>query len=222
MKKSLVFALSVSASLGIAGALSADDSAMASSPTAAGAPAAAASTSATAAPSAAVAPNDAPGSLKAGNELLSQGKYADAVAYFNGIGEQVADHGKAKREPYRQLDLATAYLGLGQYQQAEQAASQAVALKKDLEPAWNDLASAQVNEGMRDKAMDTYKKGIAELTTAKLDHARLDANLKALQAAAGETSDASASASGTTTTAAPTAEAVPTGSTPSAAATVGN
>lgn len=183
-KKNLLLALVAGVSL--TGILRADDSAASSaSPSAATAAPAADSSTATA-----VAKNDAPGSLKAGKDLLDNGKYAEAVAYFEGIGEQVADNGATKREPYRQLDLATAYLGLGKYQEAEDAASKALAGKKDLEAAWNDLGSAQVNDGKRDDAIATYTKGIAELKADSADFDRLDANLKALQAAAGDDSAA--------------------------------
>jgi len=143
---------------------------------------------------AAVAKNDAPGSLKAGNALLDQGKYAEAAAYFEGIGEQDAANGKAKREPYRLLGLATAYLQLGKYAEAETAATQAVALKKDLAPAWNDLASAQVFQGQRDKAIATYTKAIADLKAAQVDTAKLEANLNAIQIEADKKKGAKAEA----------------------------
>jgi len=167
--------------------------------------------SATDTSTAAVVANDAPGSLKAGNRLLSAGKFDEAVAYFQGIGVQSADNGTAKREPYRQLGLATAYLGLGKYQQSEDAASQAIALDKDLEAAWQDLGVAQGTDGQRDKAIDTYTKGIAQLTADKVDAGRLQSNLDFLNAAkqksSGDsdatttpTTDASAPVSGTSAT----------------------
>ncbi len=181
MNKSLLLTLSACACLGLSGALRADAPAATSSTAATGSTAAAGA----AAPDASgVAKNDAPGSLKKGKALLDAGKYADAVAYFTGIGEQVADHGKAKREPYRQLDLATAYLGENDYANAEKAAQAALALNPDLEGAWNDLASAQVNSGDRAAAIATYQKGVAQLTKDGADHSRLDQNLQSLQAAA--------------------------------------
>jgi tetratricopeptide (TPR) repeat protein len=178
MKRNLFLAVVAGVALG--GVLKADDTSTAA---AAVSPSAAMADTTTAA----VATNDAPGSLKAGKDLLDEGKYDDAVTYFMGIGEQVAANGKTKREPYRQLDLATAYLGLGKYAEAEDAASKSIALDKDLEAAWNDLASAQVNDGKRADAMDTYTKGIAQLTADSVDYSRLSANLAALQAAAGIT-----------------------------------
>jgi tetratricopeptide (TPR) repeat protein len=180
MKRNLFLAPAIIAAVALGGVLKADDTGTAATSVS---PSAAMADTATAA----VTTNDAPGSLKAGKDLLDQGKYDDAVTYFLGIGEQVAANGKAKREPYRQLDLATAYLGLGKYAEAEDAASKSIALDKDLEAAWNDLASAQVNDGKRADAMDTYTKGIAQLTTDNVDFSRLSANLAALQAAAGIT-----------------------------------
>jgi tetratricopeptide (TPR) repeat protein len=180
MKRNLFLALAMIVGVALSGVVKADDTSTAA---AAVSPSAAMADTSTAS----VAANDAPGSLKAGKDLLDDGKYDEAVAYFTGIGEQVADNGKTKREPYRQLDLATAYLGLGKYAEAEDAASKAIALDKDLESGWNDLASAQVNDGKRSDAIDTYTKGIAQLTADSVDYSRLSANLAALQAAAGIT-----------------------------------
>lgn len=180
MKKHLF--LSLIAGVALSGVLRADDAASSASASTATASAAADTSTAATAAATPVAANDAPGSLKAGKDLLNAGKYAEAAAYFEGIGEQVADHGKAKREPYRLLDLTTAYLDLGQFDKAVDTANQALALKKDFEPAWNDLASAQANLGQRDKAIDTYTKGIAELTADKEDASPLQTNLTALQA----------------------------------------
>jgi tetratricopeptide (TPR) repeat protein len=176
MQKHLI--LSLAASFALAGLLRADDAAPASTTPAAASdvsPAADASADTT------VAANDAPGSLTAGKALLSAGKYAEAAAYFEGIGVQSADNGTTKREPYRLLNLSTAYLNLGKFKEAEDAANQAIALKKDLPGAWNNLGSAQANQGERPMAIDTYKKGIAELTADKADTSKLDANLKYLQ-----------------------------------------
>jgi tetratricopeptide (TPR) repeat protein len=197
MKNNLILALV--AGLSMAGVLRADDS----SATAASPSAATDSSAAAASPTAAtVAPNDAPGSLKAGKELLTDGKFEEAVAYFNGIGEQVADNGATKREPYRQLDLASAYLNLAKYQDAEDAANKAIALMKDLEPAWNDLGAAQVNSGNRADAIATYTKGIAQLNADNVDSSRLAENLKTLQIAAGITPTPTTADQSTTDTAA--------------------
>ena len=95
----------------------------------------------------------------------------------------------------------------------------------DLEAAWNDLASAQVNEGDRDKAIATYKQGVAQLDKDSADHSRLDANLQALQAAAGDTADSDSdqsAASASSPTAAAPAAAPASSPKANAAATVGN
>jgi len=182
MKSNLILAMV--AGLSLAGVLRADESAATAVSPSAATSSSAAADSGTAST---VAPNDAPGSLKAGKELLSDGKFQAAVDYFNGIGEQKSGAGATKREPYRQLDLATAYLNLAQYQQAEDAASKAIAIMKDLEPAWNDLGAAQVNSGDRASAIATYTKGIAQLNADGVDSSRLEENLKTLQLAAGMT-----------------------------------
>jgi tetratricopeptide (TPR) repeat protein len=174
--------LSLAACVALSGVARADDaSASAATPSAA---ATDASPTADAASNSPVAKNDAPGSLAAGKQLLNDGKFAEAAAYFEGIGEQVAANGATKREPYRLLDLSTAYLGLGKYSDAEDAASKATDADKDLAAAWNNLAAAQVNQGERDKAIDTYTKAIAQLQADKVDTTKLEANLAVLQAEA--------------------------------------
>jgi tetratricopeptide (TPR) repeat protein len=174
MKKHLL--LGLAACVAMSGVLKADDSsAAAASPTAAAAPASDASSNSV------VAKNDAPGSLAKGKELLGEGKFAEAAAYFEGIGEQVAANGATKREPYRLLNLSTAYLGAGKFKEAEDAASKATEMIKDNPSAWNNLAAAQVNQGMRDKAIDTYTKAIAQLKADKADTSKLEDNLKVLQ-----------------------------------------
>ena len=181
MNKHLLLALA--AGVAFAGVLKADDAAPAAT-TPAAAAATAAAPAADAKADTFVAKNDAPGSLKAGNQLLDAGKYEEASAYFEGIGEQSEANGKTKREPYRLLGLSTACLNLNKFKEAEDAASKGLDLKKDVAALWNNLASAQANQGERDKAIDTYTKGIAELQADKIDTTKLDANLKALQAAA--------------------------------------
>jgi tetratricopeptide (TPR) repeat protein len=207
--------LSLAAGFAMAGVLRADDAApAAASPAAAADTQAAASTDAKA--DTVVAKNDAPGSLKAGKDLLEAGKYAEAEAYFIGIGVQSADNGTTKREPYRLLNLSSAYLGDGKFKEAEDAAQQAIDLKKSLAAAWNNLGSAQANQGDRAKAIETYTKGIAELKADKEDTSKLETNLKYLQsledAKNGKTSDAagtSGSAAASTSPAAAAADASP-------------
>ena len=94
MKKHLL--LTLAASVALAGVVRAEEAKPA---VAAAKPAAAveAKPAAEAKAVAAVEKNDAPGSVKQGNRLLDEGKFEEAVAYFNGIGEQSS----AKREPYR-------------------------------------------------------------------------------------------------------------------------
>lgn len=165
MKKHLL--LTLAASIAFTGVVVAEEAAQA--------PAAAAPAAAEAKP---VAKNDAPGSLKAGNLLLDEGKFAEAAAYFEGIGEQTSN----KREPYRLLGLSTALVELGKYEEAAAAANKAVELKSDLSGAWNNLAAAQARDGKRDEAVATYGKAIAALKEKGADTAKLEANLAELQA----------------------------------------
>ena len=226
MKKHLLLTLAASAAL--AGVLRADESAPSAATGTAAAPAASAPAAAAPAASApaaadakastpaAVAKNDAPGSVKPGNQLLDAGKYAEAAAYFEGIGEQAAANGATKREPYRQLGLSSAYIQLGKFKEAEGAAQKALDLNKDLAAAWNNLASAQGNLEGRDKAIDTYTKGIAALQADKVDTSKLEANLAYLKSMDKKAAKAAAaSASGT---AAAPAAAAPAPASPAAAA----
>ena len=170
MNKNLL--LTLAASVALTGVLRADDAPAAATKTAA-APAAAA---------APVAKNDAPGSLKAGNQLLDQAKYAEAAAYFEGIGEQVASNGAAKREPYRQSSLSLAYLNLGKFDQAIAAGSKAVELNKGLTVGWSNLAAAYGASGQRDKAVEALTNGAAAVKAAGGDSSSLEAKLASLQA----------------------------------------
>lgn len=124
-----------------------------------------------------VAKNDAPGSLKKGNELLDQGKFAEAAAYFEGIGEQSSN----KREPYRLLGLSTALVESEKYEEAIAAAQKAVELKKDLSGAWNNLAAAQARSGKRAEAVATYEKALEALKGAGADTSKVEANLNELK-----------------------------------------
>lgn len=128
---------------------------------------------------AAVAKNDAIGSLKGGNALLSEGKFEEAVAYFEGIGEQSS----AKREPYRLVGLSTALVELGKFDEAIAAAGKALAISKNLAPAWNNLAAAYARNGQRDKAVSTYQEGIEAVKAEGGDTAKLEKNLADIEAA---------------------------------------
>ena len=124
-----------------------------------------------------VAKNDAPGSLKKGNELLDQGKFADAAAYFAGIGEQSS----TKREPYRLLGLSTALLETEKYEDAAAAAQKALDMKKDLSGAWNNLAASQARQGKRAEAIATYEKALEALKGAGADTSKVENNLTELK-----------------------------------------
>lgn len=172
MKKTLL--LTLAAGLVVSAGLRADDA----KPAAAAAPAkAVAAAPAKAEAAAPVAKNDAPGSLKKGNELLDQGKFADAAAYFAGIGEQSS----AKREPYRLLGLSTALLETEKFADAAAAAQKALDMKKDLSGAWNNLAAAEARSGKRAEAVATYDKAIEALKGAGADTSKVEANLNELK-----------------------------------------
>ena len=203
MNKQLL--LTLAATVALSGALRADDAAPAAASGTAAAPAAAAAATP-------VAKNDAPGSLKAGNQLLDSAKYADAAAYFEGIGEQSAANGAVKREPYRQNDLALAYLNLGKYDQSIAAANKAVELDKGLTVGWSNLAAAYGASGQRDKAVDALTRGVDAVKGAGKDSSGLEAKLKSLQdlIEAGKPkvqreADAKATATAASTAASPTA-----------------
>ncbi len=154
------------------------------------APAAAAEATQVTADTAAVAPkaepvakNDAPKSLKKGNALLDESKWAEAAAYFEGIGEQVASNGMKKREPLRLNNWALALINLGEFAKAEELAQKALDLKGDLAPAWNNLATAQANGGKRSDAVATLEKGIEAITAAGGDASKLESNLAGIKQA---------------------------------------
>ena len=178
--------LSTVAGLALVGVLSAEEAAKPAAAAAAKPAAAAEAKPATAKAEAAaeatpVVKNDAMGSLKAGKELLDAGKFAEAVAYFDAIGEQVADNGASAREPFRQLNLSTAYLGLEKYAEAGAAAQKAIDAKSGLAAAWNNLAASQVRSGKRADAVATYEKAIAAVKKKEGDTSKLEANLTELK-----------------------------------------
>lgn len=196
--------LTLAATLALAGGLRADETKTAAADAKGSTPAA-------------VAKNDAPGSLKAGNALLDQAKYADAEAYFTGIGEQVEANGKEKREPYRLNNLSLAQLNLGKYDDAIANASKAIALKPDLAAAYNNLSAAYAATSKRDLALETLNKGIEAVKAKGGDTSKLEANVKGIQdaieaskpkavreaeAKAKAAADAAAAMSGTAATAA--------------------
>jgi tetratricopeptide (TPR) repeat protein len=180
--------------------------AMMAKPAAAAADASASTTDAKAAPTP-VAKNDAPGSIMPGNQLNDDGKFAEAAAYFDGIGEQTASNGHKKREPWRLIGLAKAQIGLGKFDDAAATAQKAIDIDPKNGTAWNVLGSSQAQAGKREDAAATYAKGIDTLKAAGVDTAKLEANLAPIKAAldaakakadkaAGKT-DAAASMSGT-------------------------
>lgn len=149
------------------------------------APAAAATAAPAAAPAAAtIAKLDAPGSLKKGNALLDEGKYAEAAAWYEGIGEQVASKGNTKREPFRLNNWALAEIGLGNFEKAAELAQKSLHINSNNSSAWNNLASAQAQSGKRDKAIETINQGIESLKAAGADTSKLEANLVTLKDAA--------------------------------------
>jgi len=131
----------------------------------------------------AVAKKDAPGSLAPGNKLLAQGKFEEAWAYFDGIGEQLALNGHAKREPWRWVGLSTAELGLAKFSDAAQSAQKALDIDAKNAAAWNNLGLALSQDGKRQEAVDAYAKGIEALKGAGLDASKLEINKAMLQAA---------------------------------------
>lgn len=127
-----------------------------------------------------VAKNDAPGSLAAGKLLLDEGKYAEAAAYFEGIGEQVAANGAKKREPWRLNNWGLALLEAGQFDKAAEVATTLTEKNPEIGSGWNTLAAAQARGGKREEAIATYDKGIAKLTELGADASKLEANKAAL------------------------------------------
>jgi tetratricopeptide (TPR) repeat protein len=174
--------LAVAFALALPMALRADDAAPAAASGTAAAPAADASASTPTAKATPVVKNDAPGSITPGNQLNDDGKYADAIAYFQGIGEQTTSNGHKKREPWRLIGLATAEIGAGKFDDAAADAQKAIDIDPLLGTAWNDLGSALAQSGKRGDAIAAYNKGIAGLKAAGKDTSKLEANLAPLQA----------------------------------------
>jgi colicin import membrane protein len=195
MKKHLI--LAAAASLALAGVVRADEAAKpeaAAKPAEAKADAKAADSKAMAADAKAdakadkaeakpVAKMDKPGSLAAGKLLLDEGKFAEAAAYFEGIGEQVADNGAKKREPWRLNNWALALYNDKQYDKAIEVATKLTTSNPEIASGWNTLAGAQVSNGKREDALATYDKGIAKLKELKADSSKLEANKAALEQA---------------------------------------
>lgn len=129
-----------------------------------------------------VAKNDAPGSLAPGKLLLDEGKYAEAAAYFEGIGEQVAANGAKKREPWRLNNWALALLEAGEFDKAAEVAAKLTENNPEIASGWNSLAGAQARGGKREEAIATYDKGIAKLTELGADASKLESNKAALLA----------------------------------------
>lgn len=127
-----------------------------------------------------VAKNDAPGSLAPGKVLLDEGKFAEAAAYFEGIGEQVAANGAKKREPWRLNNWALALLESEQYAKAIEVAEKLLANNPEMGSAWNTLAAAQARSGLREEAIATYDKAIAKLKELGAATDRLESNKAAL------------------------------------------
>lgn len=133
-----------------------------------------------------VAKNDNPGSVKQGNELIEAGKFDEAIAYFNGIGEQTTSNGHTKREPWRLVGLSSAQIGAGKFEDAAATAQKAIDIDPNLNAAWNNLGSALANQGKRSEAIEAYNKGIEALKAAGKDTSKLEGNVAALKAAADE------------------------------------
>lgn len=126
---------------------------------------------------------DAPGSLKAGKDLMEAGKYDEAAAYFEGIGEQVAANGLEKREPWRLNNWALSLLKAGKAEEAVKIAEKAVEVAPTNATIWNNLGSAVAATGDREKAVETWEKGIAKLGEAGVDATRLKKNANFIKAA---------------------------------------
>jgi colicin import membrane protein len=171
MKKHLF--LAAAASLAFAGVVRAEEAAKPAEAKADAKPAA----EAKAAP---VAKMDKPGSLAAGKVLLDEGKFAEAAAYFEGIGEQVADNGAKKREPWRLNNWALALLNDKQYDKAIEVATKLTESNPEISSGWNTLAGAQGADGKREDAIATYDKGIAKLKELGADASKLESNKQAL------------------------------------------
>jgi tetratricopeptide (TPR) repeat protein len=192
MNKHLI--LAAAASLALAGVVRADDAKPAADakpmaakaeakPMAAKADAKAMDAKADAKPAAAATPvakMDKAGSLAAGKLLLDDGKFAEAAAYFEGIGEQVAENGAKKREPWRLNNWALALFNDKQYDKAIEVATKLTTSNPEISSGWNTLAGAQAASGKREDAIATYDKGIAKLKELGADAGKLEANKQAL------------------------------------------
>lgn len=187
MNKHLI--LAAAASLALAGVVRADDAKPAADakPMAAKAEAKADAKAmdakADAKPAAAATPvakMDKAGSLAAGKLLLDDGKYAEAAAYFEGIGEQVAENGAKKREPWRLNNWALALFDDKQYDKAIEIATKLTTSNPEIASGWNTLAGAQAANGKREDAIATYDKGIAKLKELGADAGKLESNKQAL------------------------------------------
>lgn len=130
-----------------------------------------------------VVKNDAPGSIAPGNKLNEDVKFAEALAYFEGIGEQIEANGHSKREPWRLIGMANSEMGLGKFDKAAELSQKAIDIDGKNGIAWNHLGSAQAQAGKRAEAIATYNKGIETLKAAGVDKAKLEANLEGLKAA---------------------------------------
>lgn len=155
----------LAALVAMAGALRAEPSAAAQSPAAVSA-----------------AKYDAPDALVAGNKMLANGQFADAAAYFEGIGAQSVDHGRKTREPYRLAGLATALLHLGHAVDAEAMAAKALDLNMSLEGAWYTMGMAQEAQAKHQEAIATFTMGIVAVQAEGKSAETLEANRTFLQA----------------------------------------
>ena len=169
--------LTLAASIAFAGVLVAEEAAKPAAAPAAKAEAKAApvdeSKTAEAKP---VAKNDAAGSMKAGLLLLDAGKFAEAADFFQGIGVQ----SHSKREASRQLNLSSALIELGKYDEGAAAAQKAIDLDGANPKYWNNLAAAKARDGKRDEAIAIYTKAIAAVKAKNGDTSKLEANLTEL------------------------------------------
>jgi tetratricopeptide (TPR) repeat protein len=131
-----------------------------------------------------VAKNDSPKALVAGEKMLANAQYADAAAYFEGIGVQVRAHGRKTREALRLTDLATAMLMTGRYSEAEATSTKALDLNMGLQQAWYVMGMAQEDQHEHDSAVSTFTMGIVAVQSAGKDASTLEANRTLLQAEA--------------------------------------
>jgi tetratricopeptide (TPR) repeat protein len=121
---------------------------------------------------------DSPTALRDGERLMASGDYAIAVTVLQSVGVQ----SESAREAQRLSDLAKSFLYTGYFEQAENTATQALALDKSREEAWSTLGAAQVFEMRRSIALETFSKGVAELKAAHKNATHLAATHDYLQA----------------------------------------